>query len=96
MPLAGRGMSSSESERMAQKPRYGPQLLFEEESFKCGYAPRTLVVSKFHPNTVLVGCKDGSITVLRPRPERASPASTGSLALGDFVPEAPGGLPGPL
>jgi len=85
-----------------QKALYGPQLLFEEESFKCGYAPRTLVVSKFHPNTVFVGCKDGSITVLRPRPERAGSATAGSLALGDFVarglgapaePGAPGGSP---
>jgi hypothetical protein len=86
-------------QEQAAEPRYGPKLLFEEQSFPCGYAPRALVVSQLHPDTgtVFVGCKDGSITVLRPK---AGPASAGPLALGDFdavpLPERPGSSQGAI
>jgi hypothetical protein len=76
----------------AQERPYGPQLVFEERSLKCGYAPRTLLVSRFHQNTAFVGCKDGSVTVLSPSTRSTGSSSSSLLPLSEFEVHTPGGV----
>lgn len=47
-------------------PPLGPNLVFEEREFPCGYAPRSIFLDP-EEDVLFVGCKDGSLTVVRPR-----------------------------
>lgn len=46
----------------------GPRFLFREHTLRCGYAPRTILLSRYprSQEVFFVGCKDGSVTVVQP------------------------------
>ena len=41
-----------------------PELLYDETSLPCGYAPRTIQLSTGDRDVLFIGCKDGSVAVL--------------------------------